>query len=210
MLVEETGKTLFMTIATTFFAYLIGLPLGVILYVTSSDGLRPMPRLNAALGWIVNVGRSIPFILLMIAMIPLTRLMVGSASGTIGALPPLIVGTFPFVARIVEQSIREVGGGVVEAAQSCGASHLDIVRRVIIPESLPSIVRGLSITLILVFGYSAIAGVIGAGGLGDVGIRFGYYRYQNDVMIATIVIMIVLVQIFQSIGDAVARAIDKR
>lgn len=210
LLLDGTIDTLVMTLASTAFAYVLGIPLGVLLVVTSPDGLRPHAGLNAVLGWIVNIGRSIPFIILLVAIIPFTRLIVGTSLGVPGAVVPLIVAAAPFVGRMVEQSLEEVDGGLVEAAQSFGASTWQIVMKVYLRESLPSLIRGVSITFVTLFGYSAMAGTVGAGGLGDIAIRYGYQRYQSDVMVAAVILCIVLVQLFQSAGDFTARKIDKR
>ncbi len=210
LLAQGTGDTMIMTGVSTFFAYLIGIPLGVLLIVTGPDGLRPHRVLYAALGWIVNMGRSIPFIILLVALIPVTRWIVGTSLGVPGAIVPLVVASAPFVGRMVEQSLAEIDGGLVEAAQSFGASVWQIVVKVFLRESLPSLVRGVSITFVMLFGYSAMAGTVGAGGLGDIAIRYGYQRYQDDVMIAAVILCIVLVQVFQSAGDIIARKVDKR
>lgn len=210
LLFDGTIDTLIMTIASTFFAYVLGIPIGVLLIVTAPGGLRPHAALNAVLGWIVNIGRSIPFIILLVAIIPFTRLIVGTSLGVPGAVVPLIVAAAPFVGRMVEQSLAEVDGGLVEAAQSFGASTWQIVMKVYLRESLPSLIRGVSITFITLFGYSAMAGTVGAGGLGDIAIRYGYQRYQTDVMLAAVILCVVLVQVFQSFGDVLARKIDKR
>ena len=199
-----------MTGVSTLFAYVIGVPLGVALIVTGPNGLKPHRVLNAVLGWIVNIGRSIPFIILLVALIPFTRWIVGTSLGVPGAIVPLVVASAPFVGRMVEQSLAEVDGGLVEAAQSFGASVWQIVTKVFLKESLPSLIRGVSITFITLFGYSAMAGTVGAGGLGDIAIRYGYQRYQDDVMIAAVILCIVLVQVFQSAGDIAARKVDKR
>lgn len=210
MLLPETGRTLAMIFIPTFVAYLIGLPLGVLLFVTRPNSMRPMPILNAIIGWIVNMGRSIPFIILLIVLIPVSRVIVGTAIGYIGVLPPLAICTIPFVARMVEQSIEEVDSGMIEAARAYGASIRQTITTVIIPESLPSIMRGLSITLIAVFGYAAMAGAIGAGGLGDMAIRYGYYRHEPMVMFIAIVLSIVLIQVIQSACDFLVAKVDKR
>jgi len=210
LLVEGTLATLAMTVISTAITYVLGVPLGVFVKITAPGSLKPHRTLNAVLGWIVNIGRSIPFIILLVALIPVTRFIVGTSLGTAGAIVPLVVAATPFVARMVESSLAELGPGVIEAALSYGASTWQVIWKVMLRESLPSIVRGASITLITLFGYSAMAGAIGAGGLGDIAIRYGYYRYQDDVMIATIVILIVLVQVIQTSGDLAARALDKR
>lgn len=210
LLLDGTVDTLVMTIVATFFAYVIGVPIGVALVVTGPNGLRPHGKINTVLGWIVNIGRSIPFIILLVAIIPFTRLIVGTSLGVPGAIVPLVVTAAPFVGRMVEQSLEEVDGGLIEAAQSFGASTWQIVMKVYLLESLPSLIRGVSITFITLFGYSAMAGTVGAGGLGDIAIRYGYQRYQTDVMVAAVVLCIVLVQAFQTLGDVLARKIDKR
>ena len=207
---QGTVDTLVMTLASTLFAYVIGVPLGVLLVITAKDGLWPQRALNMVLGWIVNVGRSIPFIILLVAIIPFTRVVVGTSLGVPGAIVPLTVAAIPFVGRMVEQSLAEVDGGLIEAAQSFGANTWQIVCKVMLRESLPSLVRGASITVITLFGYTAMAGAVGAGGIGDIAIRYGYQRYLGDVMIVSIVLCVVLVQVFQSIGDLVARVVDKR
>lgn len=210
LLAQGTWDTLVMTVVSTLFAYVIGVPMGVVLTITAPGGLRPHKVVNAVLGWIVNIGRSIPFIILLVALIPFTRWIVGTSLGVPGAIVPLVVAAAPFVGRMVEQSLAEVDGGLVEAAQSFGASTWQIVYKVFLRESLPSLIRGVSITFITLFGYSAMAGTVGAGGLGDIAIRYGYQRYQDDVMIAAVILCIVLVQVFQSVGDVVARKIDRR
>jgi len=210
LLGQGIADTLAMLLISTFFAYLIGLFLGIVLYVTEPAGLRPHKALNAVLGWIINMGRSIPFIILLVAVMPMTRTLVGTTTGVRGVIPPLVLSTAPFVARMVQQSLAEVPKDAIEAAESCGASVPRIVVSALLPEALPSIVRGISITLITALGYTAIAGAVGAGGLGDIAIRYGYYRYEDEVMLITVVLMIILVQIIQSTCDAIAKAIDHR
>lgn len=210
LLGEGLADTLVMLFVSTAFSYVIGIFLGVVLCVTAPRGLRPMRTLNAVLGWVVNIGRSIPFIILLVSMFPVTRALVGTTTGVQGVIPPLVLSTTPFVARMVEQSLAEVPRDSIEAAEACGASIPRIVVSALLPEALPSIVRGVSITLIAVLGYTAIAGAVGAGGLGDIAIRYGYYRYQDEVMIATLVLIIILVQVIQSTCDAIAKKIDHR
>lgn len=210
LLGQGIADTLAMLLISTFFAYIIGLFLGIVLYVTEPAGLRPHKALNAVLGWIINMGRSIPFIILLVAVMPMTRTLVGTTTGVRGVIPPLVLSTAPFVARMVQQSLTEVPKDAIEAAESCGASVPRIVVSALLPEALPSIVRGISITLITALGYTAIAGAVGAGGLGDIAIRYGYYRYEDEVMLVTVVLMIILVQIIQSTCDAIAKAIDHR
>ena len=210
LLGQGLADTLVMLFVSTAFSYLIGIFLGVVLCVTAPRGLHPMRTLNAVLGWVVNIGRSIPFIILLVSMFPVTRALVGTTTGVQGVIPPLVLSTTPFVARMVEQSLAEVPRDAIEAAEACGASIPRIVVSALLPEALPSIVRGVSITLIAVLGYTAIAGAVGAGGLGDIAIRYGYYRYQDEVMIATLVLIIILVQVIQSTCDAIAKKIDHR
>ncbi len=210
LLWQGTLETLEMTVISTVFAYVIGIPLGILVTITAPGGLRPHRVFNVVLGWILNIGRSIPFIILLVALIPFTRFLVGTALGVAGAIVPLTIAAAPFVGRMVEQSLAEVDGGLIEAAQSFGASTFQIVYKVFLKESVPSLIRGASITFITLFGYSAIAGTVGAGGLGDIAIRYGYQRYQDDVMIAAVILCIILVQIAQTIGDVTARKIDKR
>lgn len=210
LLLEGTGSTIVMLIVPTLISYVIGVALGVVLYLTTPGSLRPAPKLNAVLGWVVNICRSFPFIVLMVSIIPVTRIIMGTSSGILGTIPPLVLSTSPFIARMVEQSLAEVPRESVEAVEACGASTPRIVFSALLPEALPSLVRGVAVTLIAVLGYTAIAGAVGAGGLGDIAIRYGYYRYQSDVMVAAIVILVVLVQVIQSACDIVARKVDHR
>lgn len=208
LLAQGTWDTLLMTIVSTFFAYVIGIPLGVLCVLTSPKGLMPHRIFNMVLGWIINIGRSIPFIILLVALIPFTRFIVGTSLGVPGAIVPLVISAAPFIARMVEQSIEEVDGGLVEAAQSFGANTWQIVYKVFLREALPSLVRGFAIVFITILGYSAMAGCVGAGGLGDIAIRYGYQRYQDDVMIATVIILIVIVQLVQSACNFAARKME--
>ena len=208
LLAQGPWDTLLMTIVSTFFAYVIGIPLGVLCVLTSPKGLMPHRIFNMVLGWIINIGRSIPFIILLVALIPFTRVIVGTSLGVPGAIVPLVISAAPFIARMVEQSIEEVDGGLVEAAQSFGANTWQIVYKVFLREALPSLVRGFAIVFITILGYSAMAGCVGAGGLGDIAIRYGYQRYQDDVMIATVIILIVIVQIVQSACNFAARKME--
>lgn len=208
LLAQGTWDTLLMTIVSIFFAYVIGIPLGVLCVLTSPKGLMPHRIFNMVLGWIINIGRSIPFIILLVALIPFTRFIVGTSLGVPGAIVPLVISAAPFIARMVEQSIEEVDGGLVEAAQSFGANTWQIVYKVFLREALPSLVRGFAIVFITILGYSAMAGCVGAGGLGDIAIRYGYQRYQDDVMIATVIILIVIVQIVQSACNFAARKME--
>lgn len=208
LLIEGTKDTISMTSISTLFAYVIGLPIGVLLITSAKQGIRPNSYLNAVLGWIVNIVRSIPFIILLVAIIPLTRLIVGTSLGVSGAIVPLVLTAAPFVARIVEQSLAEVDGSLIEAAQSFGASNTQIVFKVLLFESLPSLIRGAALTFITLFGFSAMAGTVGAGGLGDIAIRYGYQRYQYDVMSVAVIFCILLVQVVQTVGDLIYNKIN--
>ena len=210
ILLTGTRDTLVMVLISTLFAYLLGLPLGVALTVTQPHGIRPSKTVNQILGWIVNIGRSVPFIILMVAIMPFTKLVVGTKIGVKGAIVPLVVSAAPFIARMVETSLAEVDAGVVEAAQSMGASTCQIIRKVYLPEAVPSLILGASISIITLLGYTAIAGAVGAGGLGDLAIRYGYQRSVPSMMLATVVLIIVLVQIIQSLFSWLSTTLDKR
>ena len=210
MLLEGTYETLLMTFASTIFAYIIGLPLGVTMVVTDARGINPHKTLNTVLGAIINVGRSIPFVILIVAIIPLTRFIVGKAIGPVAAIVPLTIAAAPFVARMVETALQEVDPGVVEAAKTMGATNWQIAKKVLLPEAVPSLIRGFSITTITLIGYSAMAGAFGAGGLGDIAIRYGHHRYQADVMWVTVVLIVVIVQAIQMAFEIAAKKIDKR
>ncbi len=210
LLAEGTWSTIVMVLVPTAISYAIGLVLGVVLYLTAPGSLRPAPALNAVLGWIVNILRSFPFIVLMVFIIPFTRLIMGTGSGILGTIPPLVLSASPFIARMVEQSLAEVPRESVEAVEACGASVPRIVFSALLPEALPSIVRGVAVVLISVLGYTAMAGAIGAGGLGDIAVRYGYYRRVEEVMWVAVIILIVIVQVIQSVCDLAARKVDHR
>lgn len=210
ILLTGTRDTLVMVLISTLFAYLLGLPLGVALTVTQPHGICPSKTVNQILGWIVNIGRSVPFIILMVAIMPFTKLVVGTKIGVKGAIVPLVVSAAPFIARMVETSLAEVDAGVVEAAQSMGASRLQIVWKVYLPEAVPSLILGASISIITILGYTAIAGAVGAGGLGDLAIRYGYQRRVPEMMWVTVIFIIVLVQIIQSLFSWLSTKLDKR
>jgi D-methionine transport system permease protein len=205
-----TLDTIYMTLASAFIAYLFGLPLGVALVVTDSGGVKPLVHFNRVMGAAVNIVRSVPFIILLIAVIPFTRFVVGTSIGSTASIVPLALGAVPFIARMVESSLKELDAGAVEAAQSMGASVPQIVFRVMLPECLPSLILGATITVITLIGYSAMAGTVGGGGLGDIAIRYGYYRYQNDLMVLTILLLLLIVQAFQSIGNRLSRKADRK
>ena len=191
-------------------AYVVGIPVGVLVTITNEHSVLPCRPVNIVLGWIVNMGRSIPFIILLVALMPFTRMIVGSAVGVRGVIVPLSIAAIPFVARMIETALAEIDGGLIEVAHATGSTTWQIIWKVLLPESIPSILMGVPITLITLVGYSAMAGTVGGGGLGDVALRYGYYRYQTEVMIATIIILIILVQIMQSLGSFIARKSDKR
>ena len=210
LLVEGTIDTLVMVVVSTFFAYLLGLPMGVALILTQPHGIRPNRILNRILGWIINIGRSLPFIILMVAIMDFTKLIVGTKIGVKGAIVPLVISAAPFLARMVETSLAEVDAGVVEAAQSMGASPLQIVWKVYLPEAKPSLILGGAISIVTILAYTAIAGAVGAGGLGDLAIRYGYQRRVPSMMWVTVVFLIVLVQVIQYVFSRVSTRIDKR
>ena len=210
LLIDGTVDTLVMVIISTLFAYLLGLPMGVALVLTQPHGIRPNGFINRLLGWIINIGRSLPFIILMIAIMDFTKLIVGTKIGVKGAIVPLVVSAAPFIARMVETSLAEVDSGVVEAAQSMGASTLQIVWKVYLPEAKPSLILGGAISIDTILAYTAIAGAVGAGGLGDLAIRYGYQRKVPSMMLVTVILLIVLVQIIQFIFSWVSNRIDKR
>ena len=210
LLMVGLRDTLVMTILSTFFAYVLGLPMGVLLNITQPHGIWPKKWVNRILGWIVNVGRSLPFIILMIAVMGFTKLLVGTKIGVRGAIPPLVISAAPFIARMVETSLAEVDAGVVEAAQSMGASVPQIVTKVYLPEAKPSLLLGASISLITILSYTAIAGAIGSGGLGDLAVRYGYQRYTPSMLWVTVILIIVLVQVIQTVFSWLSTKVDKR
>jgi D-methionine transport system permease protein len=210
LLIESLGQTLLMVGVAGACSFVLGLPLGVILVITSRTHILQNLAVYRLLGSVVNAARSTPFIILMVAVIPLTRLLVGTSIGTVAAIVPLTLAAIPFVARLVETAVREVDAGLIEAAQAMGASPWQIVGKVLVPEARPGIVAGFTITLVSLIGYSAVAGAIGGGGLGDMGIRYGYQRFLPDVMLAVVVVLIVLVQGVQSAGDWLVRRVSHR
>jgi D-methionine transport system permease protein len=210
MLMEGTMDTLYMTFVSTFFAYLFALPIGIALVVTKKDGLHPMGFINKFLDVVVNIGRSVPFLILLIAVIPLTKVIAGKSYGSTATIVPLVIASTPFIARLIESSLQEVDQGVIEAAQSMGASLSTIVFKVLIPEAKTSLIVGATIAIGTILSYSAMAGVVGGGGLGDIAIRYGYDRYQYDIMLMTVILLIILVQVLQVIGMKIASKTDKR
>ncbi|MBR4030392.1 MAG: ABC transporter permease [Clostridia bacterium] len=206
-----TWETIYVTILATAFAIIIGLPLGVLLVAGDKNGVLPLPKgFMNGLGVVINLLRSIPFLILMIMVFPLTRLLVGTAVGTVASIVPLVIAAFPFVARLAESSLREVNPNIIEAAQSMGASPFQIIVKVMLPESVPSLISNATIAITTILGYSAMSGIIGGGGLGKIAINYGYYRYKYLVMVAAVILLILLVQIFQSAGTRLAVRSDKR
>lgn len=210
LLLKATWETIYMVGISSFIAAVVGIPLGVILVITSKGHIMERKGLNTVLGGIVNATRSTPFIILMVAIIPLTRILVGTSIGTNAAIVPLSIASIPYLGRIIESSLREVDRGVIEAARAMGATPLQIVAKVLLPEALPSIILGLTITIISLIGYSAMAGAIGGGGLGDLAIRYGYQRFRADIMLITVIILVVQVQLVQSAGNWLARNWSKK
>ena len=210
MIITGIGQTLYMTLVSTALGYLFGLPMGVLLAITDKDGLTPHPVLYKVLDAIANIVRSIPFLILLILLIPLTRAIVGKSYGSTATLVPLVVAAVPFIGRMVETSLKEVDAGVIEAARSMGAGNLRIICRVLLVEARTSLIAGATLATGTILGYSAMSGTVGGGGLGDIAIRYGYYRYQVDIMIVTVILLIVLVQLFQTIGNFLASRLDKR
>ncbi|QFJ55983.1 methionine ABC transporter permease [Pseudobutyrivibrio xylanivorans] len=210
MILEGILQTIYMSVVSTFLGYVLGLPMGVLLTVSDKTGLKPNPVLYKVLDVISNLVRSVPFLILLILLIPFTRLVVGKSYGSTATIVPLVVSAAPYIARMVESSLKEVDAGVIEAAKSMGASNTQIVFKVLLVEARTSLITNATIALGTVFGYSAMAGVIGGGGLGDIAIRYGYYRYQADIMIVTVILLIALFQFFQNSGMAIAKKLDHK
>ncbi|SDG50660.1 methionine ABC transporter permease [Klenkia brasiliensis] len=209
-LADATGETLYMVAVSAVLTVLLGIPLGVLLTVTAPDGLAPRPWTNRVLGLVVNLGRSLPFIILLVLVAPVTRGLVGTTIGSTAAIVPLTIGAVPFLARLVETSLREVSHGKVEAALAMGARRRQVVRTVLLPEALPSLVAGVTVTVVALISYSAMAGAIGGGGLGDFAIRFGYQQFRTDITLLTVVLLLVVVQALQFGGDTWARRLARR
>jgi len=203
-------ESLYMTIVSTVLAYLFGIPLGVVLFVTDKGGIAENRAFNSALGIVVNLLRSVPFIILLVAILPFTRFVVGTTIGATATIVPLVVAATPFVARMVESSLKEVDGGVIEAALSMGSNNWQIITKVLLPEAKPSLIVGSTIAITTILGYSAMAGFVGGGGLGAIGINYGYYRYQEDIMLITVILLVIIVQVFQETGMRIATKTDKR
>lgn len=210
MLLEGIRDTVYMTVASTFFGYVIGLPMGIALTVTDKDGLKPNAGIYRIFDVISNIVRSIPFLILLILLIPFTRFVVGKSYGSTATIVPLIICAAPYIARLVESSLKEVDKGVVEAAKSMGATNAQIVFKVLLVEGRTSLITGATIAMGTILGYSAMAGTVGGGGLGDIAVRYGYYRWQTDIMIITVILIIILFQLFQNVGMKIAAKLDKR
>lgn len=210
MILNGILETLYMTVVSTLFGYIFGLPMGVLLCISDKDGLKPHPVLYKILDFIANIVRSVPFLILLILLIPFTRFLLGKSYGSTATIVPLTVAAIPFIARMVESSLKEVDNGVVEAARAMGAGTMRIILRVLLVEARTSLITGATIAIGTILGYSAMAGAVGGGGLGDIAVRYGYYRYQTDIMIVTVILLIVIVQVFQSVGMLIANRLDRR
>lgn len=210
MILNGILETLYMTVVSTLVGYVFGLPMGVLLCISDKDGLKPHPVLYKILDFIANIVRSVPFLILLILLIPFTRFLLGKSYGSTATIVPLTVAAIPFIARMVESSLKEVDNGVVEAARAMGAGTMRIILRVLLVEARTSLITGATIAIGTILGYSAMAGAVGGGGLGDIAVRYGYYRYQTDIMIVTVILLIVIVQIFQSVGMLIANRLDRR
>lgn len=210
MFAQGLWETVYVVVLSTLFSYIIGLPLGLLLAVTDQDGLRPSAGINKVFGTVVNLLRSVPFLIMVFLLTAFTRLIVGTTVGSPAMIPPLVIAAFPFVARLVEASVREIDRGVIEAAESMGASTLQIVTRVILPEATPSLISGATTATVTILGYSAMAGIVGGGGLGAIAINYGYYRKENLTMWVAVVLIVILVQILQGLGNRIAARSDKR
>lgn len=210
LMINATLDTLYMVMLAALFTVLLGLPAGVLLFLTRKDGILPNRGVALLLNSVVNIGRALPFVILLIALIPFTRLIVGTTLGSTAAIVPITLGAFPFFARIVENALDEVDRGRIEAVESMGGSHWHIVSRVLLPEALPALVAGITLTIVMLIGFSAMAGVVGGGGLGDLAIRYGYQRFDNNLMAGTVIVLLLLVQLIQKLGDRLVRSLAHR
>lgn len=210
ILLNGTLETLYMVGLAALLTVLIGLPLGVLLFISRRHGLVPMPRLNALLGALINTGRSLPFIVLLIALIPFTRLLIGTTLGSTAAIVPITIGAFPFFARLTENALDEVDSGRIEAVLSMGGNTWHVISKALLPEALPALLAGITLTVVMLIGFSSMAGVIGGGGLGDLAIRYGYQRFNDQIMVATVVTLVIMVQGVQMTGDRLVRALAHR
>ena len=210
LITNGIGETLYMTLTSTVIAYILGIPLGVLIYITGKDGICRNRIINFIAGVLINIVRSVPFLILVVAIIPFTRMVVGTSIGSTATIVPLVVAATPFVARMVQSSLREVDEGVVEAAKAMGASRMQIILKVLLPEARPSLLVGATIAIATILGYSAMAGFVGGGGLGAIAINYGYYRYQGDIMLVTVALLVIIVQLFQEVGVRLVNKLDKR
>ena len=210
LLLEGIGETFYMVVVSTLAAYMLGVPLGVIVYVTGEGGIRPNRPVNMVLSLIINIVRSVPFLILLVAILPFTRLIVGTTIGSTASIVPLVVAAAPFVARMVESSLKEVDLGIIEAAKAMGSTDWQIIWKVLLPEARPSLLLGMTIAFATILGYSAMAGFVGGGGLGAIAVNYGYYRYQTGVMLITVALLVIIVQIFQEGGIKLVNRIDRR
>lgn len=210
LMLSGTLETLYMVLLAGIFTVALGLPVGILLFLTRKDGLLPNPVISLVLNWVVNIGRALSFVILLIALIPVTRFIVGTTLGTTAAIVPITLGAFPFFARIVESALAEVDHGRIEAVESMGGDLWHLISRVLLPESLPSLVAGVTLTVVMLIGFSAMAGVVGGGGLGDLAIRYGYQRFDHNIMAGTVIMLLVLVLLVQKAGDTVVRALAHR
>ena len=210
LMINATLETLYMVALATLFTVAIGLPVGVLLFITRKDGVLPNRAVAVVLNSLVNIGRALPFVILLIALIPVTRWIVGTTLGSTAAVVPITLGAFPFFARIVESALDEVDRGRIEAVESMGDSHWHIVSRVLLPEALPALVAGITLTIVMLIGFSAMAGVVGGGGLGDLAIRYGYQRFDNTLIAGTVIVLLLLVQTIQKLGDRLVRSLAYR
>ncbi|NWO21319.1 ABC transporter permease [Oribacterium sp. oral taxon 102] len=210
MYLSETWATLYMVLLSSAISYAIGIPLGVILVITGKDSIAPCRPVNAVLGFLTNIFRTIPFLILLVMVLPITKLLVGTTLGSKAVIPPLVIASAPYIGRMVESSLREVSAGVIEAAKSMGASNWQIITKVLLPEAKPSLLIGAAICITTIISYSAMAGFLGGGGLGAIALNYGYYRYQTDIMLISVVILILIVEIVQEFWTRLANATDKR
>ncbi len=210
LIIEGIGESLYMTLTSTVIAYILGIPLGVLVFITDKNGICKNKIINVVAGIVINIIRSIPFLILLVAILPFTRAVVGTTIGSTATIVPLVVAAAPFIARMVESSLREVNEGVIEAAKAMGASRMQIILKVLLPEAKPSLLVGATIAIATILGYSAMAGFTGGGGLGAIAINYGYYRYQGDMMFVTVALLVIIVQFFQEVGVRLVNRIDKR
>lgn len=210
LMLSGTLETLYMVLLSGLFTVALGLPVGILLFLTRKGGLLPNPIISLILNWVVNIGRALPFVILLIALIPVTRFIVGTTLGTTAAIVPITLGAFPFFARIVESALTEVDHGRIEAVESMGGNLWHLISRVLLPESLPSLVAGVTLTVVMLIGFSTMAGVVGGGGLGDLAIRYGYQRFDHNIMAGTVIMLLLLVLLVQKAGDTIVRSLAHR